>query len=440
MAYSCAVSPYSMKATLYDALGISPTSSDEEVRAALRGLIRKYYAKTRDGQGNVEEALRFINHASRILSDSERRERYDHELTRSTEEDARAIGAGRSTRRCSATTSTRTSVRRTGTRRPERRRIRSIRHCSATTRRTPPLHHPGLTERVASFGRSPLADVRTVRPLRRVHRGGDRLRHAVGRRRRRAAGARLADRRVPRARRRLPRRARPRLRAPPSVERAFVADAADRPRDPQLAPRAQRVPRHQPAAGGRVVDLPAADGRARAREVGPHERAAAVAPARARGCSTTRSGDSCSRCCCRNCARSASSPTGVAYWLTHPLLAPIVITASWMPIEALLITSVGTTPGKWLFGIYLQFSISDAYARRDTSAQLMRGFKRALRVWCRRRRAAAFRCLHRCSSPSPTRSSPRTRRPTGTSPRIASSRTGRPASSTPSPACAGSRR
>src|SRR5580765_7893442 len=76
-----------MKATLYDALGISPTSSDEEVRAALRGLIRKYYAKTRDGQGNVEEALRFINHASRILGDSERRGRYDHELSRSTVDD-----------------------------------------------------------------------------------------------------------------------------------------------------------------------------------------------------------------------------------------------------------------------------------------------------------------------------------------------------------------
>ena len=44
-----------------------------------------------------------------------------------------------------------------------------------------------------------------------------------------------------------------------------------------------------------------------------------------------------------------------------------------MPIEALLIASVGTTPGKWLFGIYLQFSISDAYARRDVRAQLMRG-------------------------------------------------------------------
>ena len=73
-----------MKATLYDALGISPASSDEEVRAALRGLIRKYYAKTRDGQGNVEEALRFINHASRILGDTERRIRYDQELARNS--------------------------------------------------------------------------------------------------------------------------------------------------------------------------------------------------------------------------------------------------------------------------------------------------------------------------------------------------------------------
>ena len=73
-----------MKATLYEALGILPTSSDEDVRASLRRLIRKYYAKTRDGQGNVEEALRFINHASRILSDPDRRVRYDGELAVST--------------------------------------------------------------------------------------------------------------------------------------------------------------------------------------------------------------------------------------------------------------------------------------------------------------------------------------------------------------------
>ena len=72
-----------MRASLYEALGIPPTASDEEVRAALRRLIRKYYAKTRDGQGNVEEALRFINHASRILSDPDRRIRYNGELARS---------------------------------------------------------------------------------------------------------------------------------------------------------------------------------------------------------------------------------------------------------------------------------------------------------------------------------------------------------------------
>src|ERR1700750_3140483 len=69
-----------MKATLYEALGIQPSASDEEGRASLRRLIRKYYARTRDGQGNVEEALRFINHASRILSDGERRQKYDEEL------------------------------------------------------------------------------------------------------------------------------------------------------------------------------------------------------------------------------------------------------------------------------------------------------------------------------------------------------------------------
>ena len=142
-----------MKATLYDALGIAPSSSDEEVRAALRGLIRKYYAKTRDGQGNVEEALRFINHASRILSDAERRERYDHELTRSTDEDAAPSAQA-----------------------VDQALLGDDEHTEVGTASLPgdaaigdpldtlpgdaavaaPLHHPGLTERVASFSRSPV--------------------------------------------------------------------------------------------------------------------------------------------------------------------------------------------------------------------------------------------------------------------------------------------
>ena len=68
-------------------------------------------------------------------------------------------------------------------------------------------------------------------------------------------------------------------------------------------------------------------------------------------------------------------PEEIAYWLGHPLIAPIVITATWIPIEALLIAALGTTPGKWLFGVYLQFSISDAYARRDMQAQLRRALE-----------------------------------------------------------------
>src|SRR5580765_7545349 len=80
-----------MRASLYEALGIAPNASEEEVQAALRRLIRKYYAKTRDGQGNVEEALRFINHASRILSDPDRRNRYNGELARSNGDGDTAI-------------------------------------------------------------------------------------------------------------------------------------------------------------------------------------------------------------------------------------------------------------------------------------------------------------------------------------------------------------
>jgi hypothetical protein len=74
-------------------------------------------------------------------------------------------------------------------------------------------------------------------------------------------------------------------------------------------------------------------------------------------------------------------PAELAFWLGHPLLAPVLITGSWVPIEALLIASIGTTPGKWLFGVFLQFSISDAYARRDARAQLDRALRRSFRVW-----------------------------------------------------------
>src|SRR5438552_7964007 len=69
-----------MKVTLYEALGISPTASQEEVRAALRSLVRQYYVSTRQEQVEIEEALRFINHASHVLNDPVRRAQYDQEI------------------------------------------------------------------------------------------------------------------------------------------------------------------------------------------------------------------------------------------------------------------------------------------------------------------------------------------------------------------------
>src|SRR2546430_7709164 len=146
-----------MKATLYEALGIQASSSDEEVRAALRRLIRKYYAKTRDGQGNVEEALRFINHASRILGDGARRQRYDEEL---------ALSAGTAEQKIAHVVSN--AVVEAG----EQTDVHSAPQAAIRLddfldtqpgRRTPeqnPLHHhPGLTERVASSTRSPIVTV-----------------------------------------------------------------------------------------------------------------------------------------------------------------------------------------------------------------------------------------------------------------------------------------
>src|SRR6202049_960716 len=140
-----------MKATLYEALGIPQLASDEEMRAALRRLIRKYYAKTRDGQGNVEEALRFINHASRILSDRDHREHYDQELAVTTEANTEQRIAHFVTNvAADAGTGTATQAGDDVIDIAEERIL-----TGPTIRPEKTLHHPGLTERVvASFGRS----------------------------------------------------------------------------------------------------------------------------------------------------------------------------------------------------------------------------------------------------------------------------------------------
>ena len=363
-----------MKATLYDALGISPTSSDEEVRAALRGLIRKYYAKTRDGQGNVEEALRFINHASRILGDSERRGRYDHELSQSTGEDslppaAQALLADDEHSDVGAATDTGDDA-----------LADPIDSGLPGEAAEAPRHHPGLTERVASFGRSPLltyglcglfavfiaAATVFVTPSDAVVVARQVLGWLV------ATFAVLAGiygivHGIVYLQRR---HATTRSSLAPQTDLAILNWRRERsvflgtnhPKEDASWIFQLRMAELERAKSGRTSE-PRPWHRLAARlfdyAIWGLVLALLLSQLRALGV----------------------VPEALAYWITHPLFAPIVITASWVPVEALLITAVGTTPGKWLFGIYLQFSISNAYARRDTAAQLARGLKRAMRVW-----------------------------------------------------------
>jgi len=367
-----------VKATLYDALGILPTSTDEEVRAALRGLIRKYYAKTRDGQGNVEEALRFINHASRILSDGERRERYDHELSQSNDDD---LPVRESLEQALLGNDEHTEVgAATG---PGDRAIGDPLDSELPEDKddVPATHHPGLTQRAASFGRSPaltfglcavfgvfiaLAIVFVTPPdfvvVARSVLGGLTVTFLL------LAGVYAAVHGIVVLRRR---QASTRSALVPQTDLAILNWRRER---------SVFLGTNQPQEDAswifqlRMAELERAK-TGRTSEPRPWHRLAArmfdyaiwglllallLSQLRALGV----------------------VPERWAYLLAHPLLAPILITLSWVPIEALLITSVGTTPGKWLFGLYLQFSISDAYAPRNTRAQLIRGFARAARVWC----------------------------------------------------------
>ena len=376
-----------MKATLYEALGIPPAASDEDVRASLRRLIRKYYAKTRDGQGNVEEALRFINHASRILSDSG--------PARALRPGARGLGG-----HDRAEDRARRQSRGGGDRRADRRRRaidrararrrsrsdRSMRSMDTALVDDPEMernhHHPGLTERVASFGRSPTATLALcvlfgafiaagivfVTPADAVLVAKQVLVWLT---------LTLVS-----------------LAVIYGVVHAVVVRAPPRamPSSPGLQPQTDLailnwrreksvfLGTNQPQEDAswifqlRMAELERAKS-GRTSEPRPWHRLAArlfdyaiwglvlallLSELQGRG-------------------HRARRPRATA--LGHPLIAPIVITGTWIPIEALLIAALGTTPGKWLFGVYLQFSISDAYARRDTQAQLKRALRRAFRVW-----------------------------------------------------------
>jgi len=366
-----------MRASLYEALGIPPTASDEDVRAALRRLIRKYYAKTRDGQGNVEEALRFINHASRILSDPDRRIRYNGELARSGDVVPPAIAYVASSGIPPAAEGTDVAPPVVGDSDAQRIALTAE---SAASKNARNVQHPGLTEPVASFGRPGIVTVALcmlfggfiagaivlVMPLDTVEVAKQVLVwltltllaltfvygivHSLTWARRRGAA--------------------PMQVLMPQTDLAIlnwrrektVFLGTNQPQEDASWIFQLRMAELERAKTGRTSEpRPWSRLGARLFDCAFWGIVLALLLSELRGAGVI--------------------SDALAFWLGHPFFAPVLITGTWVGVETLLMASVGTTPGKWLFGCFVQFSISDAYARREMQSQIWRSFKRAFRVW-----------------------------------------------------------
>ena len=61
----------------YDILGVSRSASDRDIRKAFRKLARRYHPDLNPGDTKTEEKFKQINEAHEVLSDAEKRKKYD---------------------------------------------------------------------------------------------------------------------------------------------------------------------------------------------------------------------------------------------------------------------------------------------------------------------------------------------------------------------------
>ena len=61
----------------YEVLGIKRDATDDQIRQAYRKLARKFHPDVNPGDKSAEDKFKELNEANEVLSDPEKRKRYD---------------------------------------------------------------------------------------------------------------------------------------------------------------------------------------------------------------------------------------------------------------------------------------------------------------------------------------------------------------------------